>query len=237
MMLRVFGVFLFCALAASFPSMSNSYAQISGDLLREAGTLMEIERDYFQKRMAGDWQAIYDLQHPAFKKRITYEEFVFYDGRIAYDFWDWPINRMSGGALAPSKKFIQDNLEKKDMLGFPALRKYKMVSNPLVTVERGEIEKVSITKNGLFAKVESRYYGKEMLHPGIVRKIMLIPFEQTIVDYWEKVDGKWKITLLQDPIAISGNTFYHLIPHDADAWERMEFVEISAAEAVSGGKS
>ena len=236
--MRILGVFLICMLGAvSFPSINNSYAQISKDLLQEARNLINVEQDYFQKRMASDWPAIYDQQHPAFKKRISYEEFVFYDGRIAYDFWDWPSNRVSGGALAPSKQFIRDNQGKKDMLGFPALRKYKMASNPLVTIERSEIEKVSISKNGLFAKVTSRYYGKETLHPAIVKAIMVIPFEQTFVDYWEKVDGKWKITILQDPASISGNTLYHLIPYDLDAWDHIEFVDISASAVTAKKKS
>ena len=49
------------------------------------------------------------------------------------------------------------------------------------------------------------------------------------VDYWEKVDGKWAITVLTDSSSISGgmSTLY-FIPNNNDAWEKKDYVHIDS---------
>ena len=61
---------------------------------------------------------------------------------------------------------------------------------------------------------------------------MKIPVSIKVINYWEKVDGRWVITLLKDTIRMSGVSKFYYIPDNNDKWEKMEFVSIDAYQAA-----
>lgn len=206
------------------------------DFVDEAKKLYALEETYFQKRMANEWQAIYDFQHPAYRQKISLEEFQFFDGRATIDYRKIAEQHVSGAYLLPSKEYIKQNPGKKDILGFPTPRIYRFVANPLVTIESQSINKISIGKNKKYAKVAYTLFGEEMLDPGLVRGILKFHVEIPLTDYWEKVEGRWVITVLKNPTSISGVTQYNFIPNNSDGWDEVEFVDIDAAALASSGE-
>lgn len=199
------------------------FAGSGPDLLREARSLYQAENDYMTKCLADDWDGIYAYQHPVFRQKVTIEEFKFYDGKVEHNYREGLRARVSGGYTLPPLEYIKNNTEKKDLLGFPAQRKYQVTTNPLVDVTGFEVESVALSADGQRAKVFVRYHGTMILEPAVVRGAMRIPFNYTAVDYWEKVDGKWSIALLMDTRHVSGNTTFYFRPADSEDWERMNF--------------
>lgn len=234
---RAFAIFASVYLSALVFTISDGEAGPPQDFVEEAKKLYALEETYFQKRMANEWQAIYDLQHPAYRQKISLEEFLFFDGRAMIDYREIAEQHVSGAYLLPSKESIKQNPGKKDMLGFPAPRKYQFVANPLVTIERQSINKISIGKNKKYAKVAYTLFGEEMLNPGLVRGIFKFHVEIPVTDYWEKAEGRWVITVLKKPVSISGVTQHNFLPNNSDGWDAVEFVDIDAAAlAVSSKK-
>jgi hypothetical protein len=227
MSLKVKAVLIFCvpALAFHFFFLSGEGQTNPGpDHLQEAKKLAELEVDYFQKKIKNDWKGLYGYQHPDYKKRISFEEYRFFEGRVLYNYRDDQAHHISGG-LTPSLEFIKKNPEKKDVLGFPQPRKYKWFSNPFITIHSYDLQRVSISKNGNYAMVEVELRGIEKLNPAVVRADIQFDIKKPHVDYWEKVDGTWKISLLADAASISGGAKVHyFIPNSNAAWEKMKFI-------------
>ena len=65
----------------------------------------------------------------------------------------------------------------------------------------------------------------EHIFPALVREDIAFDMTRPHVDYWEKVNGKWVITVLADSSAISGGmkTIY-FIPNNNEAWKKKEYV-------------
>ena len=59
----------------------------------------------------------------------------------------------------------------------------------------------------------------------MVRELYEFDMTRPHVDYWEKVNGKWAITILGNSASISGGikTMYY-IPNNNGAWEKKEYV-------------
>ena len=73
--------------------------------------------------------------------------------------------------------------------------------------------------------VEVELRGIEKLNPAVVRDDIQFNVVKPHVDYWEKVDGQWKITLLADAASISGGSkVSYFIPNSNAAWEKMKFI-------------
>lgn len=204
----------------------QSFAELPHDIIQESKILYQMENKFHGKCINSDWEGIYSFQHPTYKKHVSLAEFKFFDGRIAYNYRTNRRSRVSGGYAVPAMRYILANQEKKDILGYPSKRKYHMTTNPFVNIKAFTVEKISLAKSKRFAKVSTLFKGTMLLQPGLVRAHMMIPFTKTMETYWEKIDGKWVITLLKDPAHLSGNKYFHFIPNDSSAWKSMEFIDI-----------
>lgn len=211
----------------------KSWAQVSDEFLNEAKTLAKLEEDFFKKRLNNDLKGAYDYQHPAYKKKISLEEFLYFEGRLVTDYRSGAQAHISGGMIPPLG-FIKKNPRKKDALGFPRPYHYKWFVNPYISVQRYSLERISISEDGRYAMVEIMLKGRERLNPALVRGDISFDMSRPHIDYWEKVDGKWVITVLVDQSSISGgkkSTYF--IPNTNDAWEKKEYVKIDPASLMA----
>jgi len=222
------GLFLLQTAVAS----AGGQTAIPADFLDEAKKLHAVEMDYFQKCLASDWPGIYDYHHPRFKENISLAEFKFFQGRVVYNYRQVESQHVSG-LRVPSRDYIKNNPAKKDILGFPIPQKYQMFGDPLITPKSLTIDKIAISRDKRFAKVEGRVTGRQQLNPAIVRGHIEFPVDIPMVDFWEQVDGRWVITLLKDITHVSGNTRFYYIPNNNDGWKQMQFVEIDASLAAA----
>ncbi|MFQ5451488.1 MAG: hypothetical protein ACE5E9_12740 [Nitrospinaceae bacterium] len=215
-------VFLMSAMAHG----AEAAKRLPKAFLKEAAKLAAREADYFQKRQQSDWQALYNYQHPRFRKNVSFEEFKYFEGRVAFNYRNSGTNHLSGG-LTPSLAYIKTNPEKRDALGNPQPRHFKWFKNPFIRVRDFAIKKISISKDRKYAMVAVELRGREKLNPALVRGNMEFDFKKPHVDYWEKVNGRWKIALLANPASISGGSrVMYYIPNDNSAWEKMQFIEV-----------
>ena len=76
--------------------------------------------------------------------------------------------------------------------------------------------------------------GRERINPALVRGDISFDFSRQHVDYWEKVEGKWVITILADSSSISGGakTFY-FIPYNNGAWEKKDYIQFDSESLLA----
>ncbi len=207
------------------------------DHLQEARKLAVLEVDYFEKKIQNDWQALYDYQHPVFREHISFEEYQFFDGRVLYNYRDGNAHHVSGG-LTPSLDYIKKNPQKKDALGFSHPRKYQWFSNPLITIQSYDLKRVLLSKDGNYAIIEVELRGVEKLNPAVVRDDIQFDIKKPHIDFWEKVDGQWKISLLADAATISGGPKVpYFIPNSNAAWGKMKFIPYVPRPKEKSGKN
>jgi len=211
----------------------KSWAQVSDEFLNEAKKLAKLEDNLFKKRLNNDLDGIYEFQHPAYKEKISLEEFLYFEGRVVTGYRDGSMAHISGGMI-PNLDFIKKNPRKRDALGFPRPFRYRWFLNPFIEVKRYSLDRISISEDGKFAMVEIVIKGRERLNPVLIRGDISFDMARSYVDYWEKVDGKWVITVLVDKSSISGGmkTLY-FIPNNNDAWEKKEYVQIDPASLLA----
>ena len=71
--------------------------------------------------------------------------------------------------------------------------------------------------------------GRERIYPVLVRGDFSWDFARPHVDYWEKVDGKWVITVLGHSSSISGGKkIMYFIPNNNDAWEKKDYLHVDS---------
>ena len=93
------------------------------------------------------------------------------------------------------------------------------------------LEKISISVDGKYAKVKTMLKGKERLNPMMVRGNFEFDAQQSLTDHWEKVDGKWVITLLSTPVNTSGaGMLKYYLPNNKSGWGKADFAEINPAD-------
>jgi hypothetical protein len=211
----------------------KSWAQVSDKFLKEAKTLTKLEDDFFKKRLNNDLKGAYNYQHPDYKEKISIEEFLYFEGRLESDYRNGVMPHISG-LMIPSMEHIKKNTVKRDILGFPRPSYYKWFMNPFIKVQRYSLERISISEDGQYAMVKIVLKGRERLNPAQVRGDIQFDMIRPHVDYWEKVDGKWVITVLVDKTSISGamKTLY-FIPNNNDAWVKKEYVHIDPASLLA----
>ncbi|MBC8286575.1 MAG: hypothetical protein H8E42_03780 [Nitrospinae bacterium] len=211
----------------------KSWGQVTDDVLKEAKTLAKLEDDYFKKRLNNDLKGTYQYQHPVYKEKISLEEFLYFEGRLISEYREGGQAHISGGMLPPMD-YIKKNPSKRDALGFPRPSRYKWFVNPFITVKSYSLERISISEDGKYAMTEIMLEGTERLNPVLVRGNISFDMNRPHIDYWEKVDGKWVITVLVDNSSISGSrkTLY-FIPNNNDAWQKMEYVQIDSASLLA----
>ena len=211
----------------------KSWGQVSDQFLSEAKTLAKLEDDYLKKRLNNDLKGAYQYQHPAYKKKILLEEFLYFEGRLESEYRNRIQAHISGGMLPPLD-YIKKNYRKRDVLGFPRPSYYKWFENPFIKVKGYSLERVSISEDGKYAMVAIRLEGRERLNPALIRGDIEFDLNRSHIDYWEKVDGKWLITVLMDNSSISGaNKTLYFIPNNNDAWGKMEYVEVDPVSLLA----
>ena len=142
------------------------------------------------------------------------------------------MGHISGGMIPPVN-WIKKNFTKKDMLGFPRKARYKWFPNPFKEVKGYNLEKISISKDGKFAIVNIILTGRERINPALVREDISFDFKRPYVDYWEKVDGKWVITVLANSSSVSGGETAYFIPNNNDAWEKKDYIHIDTESLLA----
>ena len=206
----------------------KSWGQVSDEVLKEAKKLAKLEDDYFKKRLNNDLKGAYQYQHPAYKEKISLEEFLYFEGRVVSDYRKGVETHISGGML-PSIKYIKKNYTKRDFLGFGRPSYYQWFLNPFITVKSYSLERISISMDGKYAIAEITIKAEEQLNPAAVRANIRFDIKRSHIDYWEKVDGQWAITVLAYNCTISGaRTVSRFTPNNNDAWQKTDYVHIDS---------
>ena len=113
-------------------------------------------------------------------------------------------------------------------MGFPVKRRYKWSNDSYLTIKSYSLEKISISKDGKYAKVNMMLKGRQRLNPAIVRADIEFAAQYPKTDYWEKINGNWVITLLSKPANLSGTgTLKFFVPNNKSGWGKAEFVDIN----------
>ena len=116
-------------------------------------------------------------------------------------------------------------------MGFPVPRRYTWSDDPFLKIKTYSLEKVSISADGKYAKVKTMLKGKQRLNPMMVRGNFEFDAQYPLTDYWEKVDGKWVITLLSQPVNTSGaGMLKYYVPNNKSGWGKADFAEINPAD-------
>jgi hypothetical protein len=201
---------------------------IRPQLIEEAKILFDREKQLLKARINVDWDKQHSLQHPDFRKKISVEELQYFEGFVGSDYREkTKQNPHISGSFVPSLDYIKKNQYKKDPLGFPVKRRYKWSNDSYLTIKSYSLEKISISKDGKYAKVKVMLEAKEKINPALIRGLFVYDSKHSLTDYWEKVDGSWFITLLSKPVAISGvSVLNYFVPNDKSGWEKTKFVEI-----------
>lgn len=228
-------VFLFSGWLQVCVLGSAAQAEVPEEIRREAQTLIALEKKYFEDRLNARWEALYETQHPEFRKKVSLEEYRFFDGNVMASYRDAVGSHISG-VLIPPLSYIKENPDKKDALGFPVLRKYKWFVNPFITVQAYTQGKLSISRDGKHAISRITLTGRERLNPALIRKLYEFDFKRDHIDFWEKVDGRWVIPVLTVPASISGARVMYYVPNNNDAWGEMDFYDIEPTVVPVEGK-
>ena len=202
---------------------------IKPQLMKEAQILVKKEAQFFNSRQTNDWVKIHGLQHPDYRKKISVEEVQYFEGWTTHDYREIAKQKSHiSGATVPTLEYIKKHPNKFDPLGFPVARRYIWSGDPFLKIKTYFLEKISISKDGKYAKVNIVAAGKQRINPVVARGNFEFDAKYPLTDYWEKVDGTWVVTLLSAPVALSGSgamKFY--LPNNNSAWQKMDFVEIS----------
>ena len=228
---KIVYLFFMMMFLSGFSIANASWAEITDVVLKEAKELERIEKEYFNKRLQNDLKGTYQFQHPDFKKAISIEEFMYFEGSVVSGYRNKSMGHISGGP--PPLNWIKKNFTKKDVLGFPRKHRYKWFFNPFRKVKDYNLEKISISQDGKFAMVNIILTGRERINPALVREDVSFDFKRPYVDYWEKVDGKWVITVLANSSYVSGGKTVYFIPNNNEAWEKKDYIHIDTESLLA----
>ena len=137
----------------------KSWGEVSDEVLEEAKTLAKLEDYYFKKRLDNDLKGVYQYQHPAYKEKISVEEFLYFEGRLLSNYREGVQAHISG-AMIPTLENIKKNTGKRDVLGFPRPSRFKWFVNPFINIKGYSLEQFSISKDGKFAMTEIKLTGR-----------------------------------------------------------------------------
>jgi len=222
-------VLLFSAISIQSVSAGNT---ITSSLINEAIILSDKAGGLLNARINLDWEKMYNIQHPDFRKKISLDEMRYFEGWVASDYRKKAKqNAHISGAFVPTLDFIKNNLYKRDPLGFPVKRRYKWSEDPYLNIKTYSVKKISISTNRKYAKTTVMIEGRQRLNPAVVRGNFEFDAKYPLTDFWEKVDGEWVITLLSAPVNTSGaGILKYYVPNNKTGWEKTEFVEIDSAD-------
>ncbi len=192
---------------------------------RDARELLQVQEQYFKDRMESKWEAIYERQHPKTKEIVTLEFFINRYGLVGYDTPDLVKQRAKGPlyVMPPPSDVVTIP---RDGLGFPTTRRYRIIANPWVTIKDHRYEKVGISPDGRWARVDMQLDVIEKLPPHLFKVDMVIPHTRQMYEYWEKVDGKWSVALLVHRLSISGSKIPVIfIPQNIKELDAIDWIE------------
>ena len=229
---RLFTVILGLIFSIGSPQLMYAKNGIRPQLIEEAKILFDREKQLLKARINVDWDKQHSLQHPDFRKKISVEELQYFEGFVGSDYREkTKQNSHISGSFVPSLDYIKKNQYKKDPLGFPVKRRYKWSNDSYLTIKSYSLEKISISKDGKYAKVNMMLKGRQRLNPAIVRADIEFAAQYPKTDYWEKINGNWVITLLSTPVNTSGTGILKfLVPNNKKSWGKTEFVELNSAD-------
>jgi len=160
-------------------------------LVEAAAKLMATEVQYLEARQESHWQKIYDLQTAHYRKKVPFEEFVYYGGQKTSDWKSYAkehnmVIRLSGAqAPVPSREEMRAKITKEKPVyhivggggSFPG------------RASRFEIgDRVQISQDGNHARIEVKTDVQ-----WIAATIFMDVF--TKVDFWDLEDGQWRVQL------------------------------------------
>lgn len=219
-----------------FPFLSSSPSiKAQETLTHEAKLLIKTESQYLDARLNDKWEMIYSFQHPDFQKSVSLEEFKYFRGKVFINYRkDQYFHRISGAPSYPSVEEIKKTPRETGFMGITFPTVYHFFQNPLARAESYKLKKVLIANNDTLGKAIVRISIAERL-PILFRMAdTKIKRETIYIDYWEKVNGKWFITLMKTfsesrPHISGGQTKQkeHLIPRDISPWEKAQFTEFN----------
>jgi hypothetical protein len=230
--------FLLVAMIISFSTFWHESGianelQGSFSISNEAKKLAAIEKDYFHKRLNNNWTGIYQYQNPRFKTKVSAEEFEYFEGRVVAGY---RTNGHISGGLLPSREYIKANPRRNDALGFPRTMQYKWYFSSHIKIMDYILETIDISKDGKYARASITLTGREILPKHLFRHEYKMDFERPWVDYWEKVNGQWKVALLKRKSNISGTKVHYFVPNRIEDWDKKEFIQIPAGKLALNHK-
>ncbi len=209
---------------ATLPFTGSAKGARSQPGIDDARELLKIERQYFEDRTASRWDEIYQVQHPRLKKRITRELFINRAGLVGFDTVDLLKSRRSGGlSIMPPPNDVVTT--PRDALGFPTTRSYRIIANPWVNIDEHHFNRVWISPEGRYARVDVKLDVTERLPSHLFRVDMVLPHTRDHFDYWEKVDGEWVVALMVHRVSISGSKIPVIfIPQQIEALDKIKWI-------------
>ena len=208
---------------------SGGIANPKKNITSHARELFQTNEAYYKERKSSNWEAIYNRQHPKFRKQVTLIEFINLEGRVPFK-KPKPVVHVSGVPLQnediKTKKYIS-----RDPLGFPRKIPYRIFPNPWITIKGRKVKKVSISPDGKYGKVETEYNIKEKLDPIMFRVNMDIDRKESVIDYWEKVEDRWVVPLMVQNVSPSGGKVVNYFsPNNLKDLEKIKFVELDLSQ-------
>jgi hypothetical protein len=224
----IFGFLFF----TGFPQLIYAKSGITPQLIEEAKILLDREKKLLNARINVDWETQYSLQHPNFRKKVSVEELEYFEGFVASDYREKSKqNAHISGSFVPNLNYIKQNQYKKDPLGFPVKRRYKWSDDSYLKIKSYSLRNIYISTDGKYAKVDMMLKGRQRLNPVLVRTNIEFDAQYPSVDYWEKINGNWVVTLLSTPVNTSGTGILNfLVPNNKSSWGKAEFVELNPAD-------
>ncbi len=203
------------------------------EFIELAVKLKTFQLDLLDKKLKNDFEGVYNLQHPLFRKKVTLDEFKFFDGQTVHNSLEMHPMHISGGSKK-FKEFINKNKQKTDALGNPSPPAFKVSIMPGFRPKTKSVEMIEISRDKKLARVNFKMAGKAIFPPQIWRGFKLMDWTEQGTDYWEKVDGKWVITVLKHEATISGAKSAHIfIPDQTKLWDTMDFVAVDPKKLSS----
>lgn len=217
-------------------SMSSQNADA---LLEEAKLLLNADAQYLDARLKNKWKIIYSFQHPDYQKKISIEEFKYFNGHIAINYReDKFFQRISGAPAYPSVEKIKKNpFRNAPFFDIPIPPTYRLMKRPTEHVRGHKLENVYIDDSVTFGKVTIRLNIVEAFPPAFRMIDSEMKYDIVYVDYWKKVNDKWVLALMrpfpETKPHISGSKekrYEHPIPMDKSRWDKVQFTGFKVEE-------
>lgn len=213
-------------------------SQSADTLLKEAKLLFKADTQYLDARFNNKWEIIYSFQHPNYQKKISIEEFKYFNGHIAANYReDKYFQKISGYPTYPSVEGIKRNPFRKGPFDILIPPTYRLIPHALKQVKGHKLENVYINDSVTLGKVAIKLNIVESFPPFFRMPDAKMKYDIVYIDYWEKVDGKWVLALMkpfpETKPHISGSKekrYEHPIPIDKFRWDNVQFTEFKVEE-------